>query len=1045
MKNKRFLYASLAVLLSGAFFRAEAQTVVFPQAEQPGRARVQAGDGIYTLSNDLLSASFVREDGRLLFGGCDALTLQAGTELFKLRLGNGTEVCASEMTLAEVRTVELAGDPAAVKGSKRFDGKAVEADFAYGNLNITWRAVLRDGSHYLRTELDVTATKDTPMNSLTPMMYCVDNLAGGTVPVVVGNTRGAVLASDRIFAGLETPMGLNTSGTTSDMDRFTHDAWTANSFAWTPGEDTPQGILALGYTTAQIVGTRGYLVFRETGEYTLTFAYSSGSHRLNIVGVDLLKDGEVVASDYHYGFTGNLAQNNTYRLAVPESGAYQVRYFCEVRTETITSSGVITYDKKVSVPVIVYDQPAATVAAGRAKAPKALPAGSSSIGEDEMLTDTWKPADWKVAGNVPPRITELGFGYPDVKFVQQPFTVRSGKGTLTAEFIYKTGNNGLSIVGVDMTDEEGNIVASDYHKGFSGNAKTDNLYTMNVPYEGAFTLRYFCENRTEANTSTGEIKLRLAVVDTIHLPAPTTVPIQGVWSRNTTLAAGKTWSVGSVVGLIAPGQARRSFLAYSERERAVPWRPYPVYISWYELNIDRNNSQDYSNNMTVAQCSDVIEHWKTALFDAYGTGIEAFVWDDGWDEYGTWTFNKNFPDGFAGPDALARDMGSGIGAWLGPVGGYGQSGNYRRSYWSGRGGMQLSNPAYYKVFLDACNYMIDTYDFRFFKFDGISAQFSAVGPDAGTTGEENAEAIIDIEREIRKSKEDIFLNTTVGTWASPFWFQFTDAVWRQENDYGTIGNQGTDRERWITYRDRLVYQNFVQNSPLCPINTLMTHGFILTSFGNVSKNMDYAGIVREMRCAFACGSGMVELYNDYKLMNNINGDRLWADLAECIRWQRDNADVLADIHWVGGNPWDGSRANVYGWASWNGRKATLALRNPSASPQTYTTTLRQALDIPAYVNTTVTLSDAFAQAVLSGLPVGEPVDIDTELTLNLPASSVFVYNGLDGSAPTGIAVAPVASPVRSGNDTAVYDLTGRRVSRPASKGIYVVGGKKVAY
>lgn len=1044
MKSKRFLCASLAVLLSGAFFRAGAQTVIFPQAEQPGRAQVLAGSDIYTLSNDLLSARFVMQDGHLLFGGCDALTLRAGTELFKLRLGNGTEVCASEMTLADVRTVDLTGDPAAVKGSKRFDGKAVEADFSYGNLNITWRAMLRDGSHYLRTELEVTATKDTPMSSLTPMIYCVDNLAGGTVPVVVGNTRGAVLASDRIFAGLETPMGLNTSGATSDMDNFTHDAWTANSFAWAPGEDTPLGILALGYTTAQIVGMRGYLVFRETGEYTLTFAYSGGTHRLNIVGVDLLKDGEVVASDYHYGFTGNLAQNNTYRLTVPEAGAYQVRYFCEVKTETITSSGGITYDKKVAVPVIVYDQPAATVT-GRAKAPKTLPAGTSSIGEDEMLTDTWKPADWQVAGDVPPRITELGYGYPDVKLIQQPFTVRSGKGTLTAEFIYKTGNNGLSIVGVDLADEEGNVVASDYHKGFSGNAKTDNLYTMNVPYEGAFTLRYFCENRTEANTSTGEIKLRLAVVDTIHLPAPTIVPIQGVWSRNTTLAAGKTWSVGAVVGLIAPGQARRSFLAYSERERAVPWRPYPVYISWYELNIDRNNSQDYSGNMTAAQCFDVVEHWKTALFDTYGTGIEAFVWDDGWDEYGTWAFNKNFPDGFTASDALARDMGSGIGAWLGPVGGYGQSGNYRRSYWNGRGGMQLSNPAYYKVFLDACNYMIDTYDFRFFKFDGISAQFSAVGPDAGTTGEENAEAIIDIEREIRKSKEDIFLNTTVGTWASPFWFQFTDAVWRQENDYGTIGNQGTDRERWITYRDRLVYQNFVQNSPLCPINTLMTHGFILTSFGNVSKNMDYDGIVREMRCAFACGSGMVELYNDYKLMNSINGGRLWADLAECIRWQRDNADVLADIHWVGGNPWDGSRANVYGWASWNGRKATLTLRNPSASRQTYTTTLRQALDIPAYVNTTITLSDAFAQTALSGLPVGEPVDIDTELTLNLPASSVFVFNGLDGNAPTGITVVPSEAVKRPGNDAAIYDLAGRRVSRPVSRGIYVVDGKKVAY
>jgi len=1016
---------------------ADAQSVIFPQVKQPGEAVMQVEGERYTLSNDLLSARFVKENGRLLFGGCEALTLQAGTELFKIKLGDGTEVNASEMTLGEVRTVDLAADPAAVKGSKRFAGKAIEADFMYGDLHIVWRAVLRNGSHYLRTEMDVTAKASTVMNAIVPMIYNVDSRQGDAAPVAVGNTRGAVLANRTIFAGLETPMGINTSGSASDIDGFVHNAWTPETYVWSPGEDTPVGITKLGFGVTDIVGTRGYLVFREAGEYTLTFAYSSGSHRLNIVGVDLMKEDEVIASDYHVGYTGNAAQKNTYKITVPEAGAYMVRYFCETKTETITSSGTITYDKKVSVPVIVYDRIISEQSAVDGK--KALPA-DAAIAEDESMTDTWKPADWKVVQKVPARITELGFGYPNVKVIQQPFAIRANRGTLKAEFVYKSGNNGLSIVGVDLLDKDDNVVVSDYHKGFSGNLKSDNLYALNIPYGGDFVLRYFCENRTEANTSSGEVKLQLAVTDTIHLPAPATVPIQGLWRRNTTLEAGKTWNVSAVVGLIAEGQARRSFLAYSERERAVPWRPYPVYISWYELNINRNNSADYSQNMTVEQCADVMRHWQAGLFEPYNTTIKAFVWDDGWDQYGTWTFNKNFPNGFSEPDAIAREMGTGIGAWLGPVGGYGQSGNYRRSYWNGKGGMNLSNPAYYKVFLDACNYMIDNYDFRFFKFDGISAQFSAVGPDSGTTGEENAEGIINIEREVRKSKEDIFLNTTVGTWASPFWFQFTDAVWRQENDYGTIGNQGTDRERWITYRDRLVYKNFVQNSPLCPINTLMTHGFILTSFGDVSKSMDYDGIVREMRCAFACGSGMVELYNDYKLMNSINGGKLWKDLAECIQWQQDNADVLPDIHWVGGDPWDGGKANVYGWASWNGEKATLALRNPSASAQTYVTTLREALDIPAYVHTTITLTDAFRQKTLPGLSVGQPIDIDQPLTVRMPASSVFVYNGQDNQVPTEIneVVNATSAPLSH----FVYDLNGRRVQKP-ERGIYICNGKKV--
>lgn len=672
-----------------------AQAVIFPQKKQPGVAKITQKSNSYQLANKVLKASFINTGGKLYFNGCSELGLQPSTELFKVLLGDGKTITASEMKLEDVKMVTLAENPSAATASLRYAGKALEARFTYEELSIVWRAVLRNGSHYLRTEMDIQAAKDLPMRGIVAMNYLVAKNSAYTAPEVVGNTRGAILASNHIFAGLETPMGLNS---------------------------------------------------------------------------------------------------------------------CK---------------------------------------------------------------------------------------------------------------------------DEGNAT---------------------------------------------------------H--------IEGLWRRNTTLKAGKTWNISSVVGLVAPKQLRRSFLAYSERERAVAWRPYPVYISWYELNIDRNNAQapSYKGNMTVEQCADVVSHWKTHFYDKYQMAPKAFVWDDGWDQYGTWTFNPNFPNGFDEPANEAKKMGTGIGAWLGPVGGYGQSGEYRRAYWRSKGGMQLSNEDYYNFFIRCCTNMIDRYDFRFFKFDGISAQASAIGLDEGTRGEENAEAIISIERAVRQKRPDIFLNTTVGTWASPFWFHFTDAVWRQEGDYGEAGDQGTDRERWITYRDRLVYQNFIQRSPVCPINTLMTHGFILSRWGAVSKNMDYDGIVREMRCAFACGSGMVELYNDYKLMDEIkdnqgNAGALWKDLAECIKWQQEQADVLPDAHWVGGNPWDGKKANVYGWAAWNGKKSVLTLRNPSTSAQTFTTTLREALDIPAYVRGKITLTHAFNQAELDGMPINKAIDIDTPLVLNLPGSSVFIYNG----------------------------------------------------
>ncbi len=1040
---------SLLVLSFLLGLQVSAQKVIFPQEQQAGAATSSVSGDTYTLANDLLSASFVLADGKLTFGGCEAMGMMPSEDLFGIRLASGTEVKSSSMTLNDVETEELAADASAAKGSLKLPGKSVKATYTYGDLALTWRAVLRDGSHYLRTELELTALKNVAMNAVIPMHYTIDNSSSEQAPAVVGNTRGAVIASDKIFAGLETPMGKNSIVGTLDTAPFVYDRWTGSTFSWTPGPETPQGILNLGLPVSGISGIQGYLAIMEGGRQTITFQYTSGSHRLDIAGVDIVDlEGNVVAYDYHKGYTGGAKSNNVYTLNIPNAGYYLVRYFRDTVTDAISgsfnSNGTITWSCEVLAPELLFDgNTEANVLPESGGTQSSLP---SLLSVGGTRTDTWNTSSWAAPSSVPSRILELGYTSDRIKMMSKPVSFARSGGVFAAQFMYSSGSYGLTIAGVELVDADGNVAASDYHGGFSGTRKTDNVYSFTVPAAGTYNILYYAVLKPDGsdNTSTGNINLSYTKTEYLHLAAPLETEIIGEWSRQTTLAAGKTWKVGVVVGLIAPGQARRSFLCYSERERAVPWRAFPMYNSWYELNIDRNNDQNYTTNFNESQCSEVLDQWKQNLFDRYGVGIGSFVWDDGWDVYGTWEFNTNFPNGFQNLSDKAWSINSQIGAWLGPVGGYGQSGNYRRSYWSSRGGMQLSNSAYCNVFLDRTSYMLNTYHFNFFKFDGISAQFSATGPDSGATGEENAEGIIDIEQKLREVKPDVFLNTTVGTWASPFWFQVTDAVWRQENDWGTVGNQGNSREQWITYRDRLVYQNFVQNSPLCPINTLMTHGFMLSKYGggvaNMSKNYD--DIVREMRCAFACGSGMVEIYADFSLLNSINGGKLWGELADCIKWQKAQEDVLPDVHWVGGNPWDGSKANVYGWAAWNGERATLALRNPSTSEQTFTTTLREALEIPDYIHTSVTLADAFSQNTLTGLTTGVPINIDTPLTLRLAASSVYIYNGTDETA-TGVETPLSPSGTRNEtNSSRCFDIGGRKVGS-LQRGLYIVGNRKI--
>ncbi len=469
----------------------------------------------------------------------------------------------------------------------------------------------------------------------------------------------------------------------------------------------------------------------------------------------------------------------------------------------------------------------------------------------------------------------------------------------------------------------------------------------------------------------------------------------GTWHRKTTLKKGEVWEVSSVVGLLVAGQERRSFLAYIERERAVPWRPFVHYNSWYELNINRNDFPDPKKRMSEKQCLDVIEAWHKNLFQKYKVGIDAFVWDDGWDEFNSlWDFHVGFPNGFKKVDAAARRLGAGIGAWLGPVGGYGASKKLRIANWNAKHpsnqitNFKLSNKEYFDAFVARCSQMIADYDMRYFKFDGISTLPHATGPG----DEEDAEGILTVEKTLRQKRGDIFFNTTVGTWASPFWFRIADSIWRQESDHGMIG-EGDKREQWITYRDRLVHEVFVEGSPLCPINSIMTHGLIVSKFGPPAQMpQDRDGIVREMRCAFAGGSALQELYLDNDIMTRLG---LWKELAECIKWFRGNADVLDDIHRVGGNPWneETQTGEVYGWAAWNAKKSTLALRNPTPQEKTFTATLRKVLDVPAFVKGSVMLRNAFGdQRSVAGIS-GKTIPLDKEIAVKLKPFEVVVFDG----------------------------------------------------
>lgn len=418
-----------------------------------------------------------------------------------------------------------------------------------------------------------------------------------------------------------------------------------------------------------------------------------------------------------------------------------------------------------------------------------------------------------------------------------------------------------------------------------------------------------------------------------------------------------------VIGVVPERQKRRGFLHYLERERPVPYRTFlhdncasQVGGRWFWNARLRGTPEEFERYVKQQEklWLDRIAVFGRELVEKRGVVMDSFVHDHGWDDPGlVWKFHKGFPNGFANAREAAAKYRAGVGVWLSPSGGYsgrtarveaGQRMGFETVQKGARLDFTLAGPRYFNHFREACSDMVRNYGVNYFKFDRFAASNNQPGPGVYAG---DVLGLLRLCDDLRQLKPDVFLNPTAGTWPSPFWLLWADAIWRQEHDHGQLG-RGSDRQQWITYRDNAIYQGTVRRGPLVPIANLMLHGIIihkmsLTKMGDLvgpGVSREPADVTAEIRSYFATGTCMPELHIDTSLMT----DAMWDTLAEAANWSRRNADVLADSHWIGGNP---ALGEIYGWAAWSRRKATLALRNPNDQPATFKLYVAQTFELPA--------------------------------------------------------------------------------------------------
>ncbi len=454
--------------------------------------------------------------------------------------------------------------------------------------------------------------------------------------------------------------------------------------------------------------------------------------------------------------------------------------------------------------------------------------------------------------------------------------------------------------------------------------------------------------------------------DTSTTPAHVTCRLK----RNAPLEPNRPLVQSSVIGVTPAGQRRRTFAQYLETERPRPYRPFLHYNSWYDIAWG-------DRKMNEQQCLDVIEAFGVELTQKRGVNVDSFVFDDGWDDNKTlWGFHEDFPNGFTPLMPLARKYDSAVGVWLSPWGGYGQAKAERMKYGRTQGfeinnnGFSLAGPKYYARFRDVCAEMITKYDVNYFKFDGVGIGNGRDGAD--DTFLPDIEGQLDLCGELRALRPDVYLSITTGTWPSPYWLFHGDSIWRNGHDCNFHG-AGTMRQQWITYRDMITYRMIVRRAPLYPLNSLMVQGICYAQLGTATRMAnDLGDIVDEIWMLFGSGTQLQELYVTPGMMT----PPMWDALAQATSWSREQADVLVDVHWIGGDP---GKGDVYGYASWSPRRGVLVLRNPDEKRARFHVDVQEAFELPSGAAQSYRLASpwkAKGQGTDITLRAGEPHEFD---------------------------------------------------------------------
>jgi hypothetical protein len=184
--------------------------VLLPESQDNTQAiaRAHIEGGKVSLSNGILAAEWQVSPTGLQFLQIQnrqcRQTIAGPRPAFSLALAEGSRVASSAMqAVVPPKIEELPAESGTARFSERVAGRAISATFvdAQRGLHTTWRAILRDGSHYIRQEIVISPVKErVPITEVTMLDLDVSDAQ------VTGNVKGSPVTSGAWFLGFEHPL-----------------------------------------------------------------------------------------------------------------------------------------------------------------------------------------------------------------------------------------------------------------------------------------------------------------------------------------------------------------------------------------------------------------------------------------------------------------------------------------------------------------------------------------------------------------------------------------------------------------------------------------------------------------------------------------------------------------------------------------------------------------------------------------------------------------------------------------------------------------------